>query len=99
VSRSLSEEQLALVVADAAGPLRASAAALLELEGAPAPSPKEALVRVAASLGEARWGEALGHLSRARETARLPPGAAAATLFGLIDLAAAMRVRALGLSR
>jgi predicted nucleotidyltransferase len=43
VERSLREEQAALTVADAAGPLRASAAAILDLEGTPVAAPKEAL--------------------------------------------------------
>ena len=40
---SLREEQLALVIADAAGPLRSSAASLLHLEGQATTAPKEAL--------------------------------------------------------
>ena len=47
----LHEERLALVVADAAGPLRVSAQMLLELEGRAAPTPKEALTLVARELG------------------------------------------------
>ena len=97
VARSLREDQLALVVADAAGPLRASAATLLGLEGAPAASPKEALQRITSVLPGDRWAEVLTNLSEAREQGHLAPGAAAATLFGLIDLAIAMRTRALRL--
>jgi predicted nucleotidyltransferase len=40
VARSLREEQLGAVIADVAGPLRSCASTLLELEGAPASSPK-----------------------------------------------------------
>jgi hypothetical protein len=47
---SLHEEQLALVIADAAAPLRASAASLLHLEGPDAHAPKEALERVVLAL-------------------------------------------------
>ncbi|MBA3847916.1 MAG: nucleotidyltransferase domain-containing protein, partial [Planctomycetes bacterium] len=43
IARGRFEDSLALAVADASGPLRASAAELLELEGAPAATPKEAL--------------------------------------------------------
>src|SRR6185436_3140946 len=43
VMLSLREEQLARVIADAAPPLRASAASLLQLEGRPAAAPKAAL--------------------------------------------------------
>jgi predicted nucleotidyltransferase len=94
VLRSLREEQLALVIADAAGPLRSAAAALLELEGHPADSPKQALETVAASLDGAGWTEALSALSQAREKRAAPSGAAGDTLFRLIDLARRMRERA-----
>jgi predicted nucleotidyltransferase len=90
--RSLHEEQLALLVADAAGPLRSSAATLLELEGAPAPSPKEALERVAASLDDG-FRESLARVSEAREKGVLPPGLAGPTLFRLMDLAQGLRAR------
>src|SRR4051812_7959120 len=55
--RSLREEQAALAVADAAGPLRSFAAALLELAGRPAPSPKEALATVVAQLPGSGWND------------------------------------------
>jgi predicted nucleotidyltransferase len=93
VSRALREEQLALVVADAAGPLRAAAAALLELEGTRAAAPKQALEEVAQSLGGERRREALANVSRAREEGRLEPGVAGTTLFALVDLAREMRAR------
>jgi predicted nucleotidyltransferase len=94
VLRSLREEQLALVVADMAGPLRSCAATLLELEGQPARSPKEALERVVTSLSEPRWEEVLSYLSQARERRVLPPGVAGPTLFRLIELTRRMRARA-----
>src|SRR5262249_23016997 len=50
VLRSLREEQVAVLVAEAAGPLRACAATLIELEGRPAGSSREALQRVAAAV-------------------------------------------------
>jgi hypothetical protein len=80
--RSLREEQLALLVADAAGPLRSCAFTLLELEGRAASSPREDGVRAA-----------LQSISRARETRALPPGVAGPTLFAMIELAQAMRGR------
>lgn len=88
---SLREPQLAMVLADAAGPLRSAAAALLELEGQPVPSPKAALAAVARSL--ATEGELLKHISRARETGALPAGVAGTALFGLLELAGQMRGR------
>jgi hypothetical protein len=98
VLRSRREEQLALVVADAAGPLRSSAASLLELEGHAAVSPREALWLVAAAQPEPDWETVLARLSEARETRQLPPGVAADTLFRLLELALRMRVRVDGLS-
>jgi hypothetical protein len=97
VSRSLREEQLMATIADAAGPLRSCAVALLELEGKSAESPREALERVAASLAttsSAEWMDALSSLSQARQEGALPPGASGAVLFRLIELAEAMRARA-----
>jgi predicted nucleotidyltransferase len=90
---SLREEQLALVIAESAGPLRSAAATLLDLLGTPRPSPREALTHLARDLG-GRWDEALVHMSRARETSTLPPGVAAPTLLALIGLAEALRARA-----
>jgi hypothetical protein len=84
VARSLREEQAALMVAEAAGPLRSAAAALLELQGRPAASPKAALEMLAQELGESP--QTLAHISQIRETRAAPPGAAPATLFRLIEL-------------
>lgn len=95
IARSLREEQLATVIADAAGPLRSCAWTLLELEGNAAASPKEALERVAASLTTTTdQAEKLQLISEARQRHTLPPGAAAPALFHLIDLAHAMWARA-----
>ena len=91
---SLREEQLARALVDAAGPLRSAAATLLELEGAPPPSPKEALERIVSELGEPAWREALGALSRAREESDLPPGQAAPAFLALLAVAERLRARA-----
>ncbi|HKS21251.1 MAG TPA: hypothetical protein VJZ76_00520 [Thermoanaerobaculia bacterium] len=90
VERSLREEQAALTVADAAGPLRASAAAILELEGAPAASPKAALETLAGD----GFAALLPSLSTAREERALPPGTASETLYRTIELARALADRA-----
>jgi predicted nucleotidyltransferase len=91
---STHKEQAILAIADAAGPLRAVAGALLELEGQPpAPSPREALAAVVARLNpplaptDRSWSEVLVHLSEAREGRGLPEGLAASTLWRLADLA------------
>ena len=86
ILRGLNEEQLALVVADAAGPLRSCAATLLELEGHPASSPKEALEQMILPLEDPAWREVVSHLSEARETRRLRAGVAGKTLFRLMEL-------------
>ena len=91
---SLREEQLAAVVAEAAGPLRSAAALILEIEGRPAASPKAALETLAKEIDAARWSDALANLSRARDEAKLPPGTGKPTTLALIDLAQALRARA-----
>jgi predicted nucleotidyltransferase len=98
ISRGLREEQLAATVADAAGPLRSCAATLLELEGASAPSPKEALQFISSSLpGAGHRSVGLNLISDARERHTLPTGVAAEMLFHLIELARLMWVRAAAL--
>ena len=93
LSVSLREEQAARVLAEASGPLRASAASLLALEGKPAPSPKEALAALAREVpGE--WEDVLRDVSLAREGAPLPPGAAPASLRRLVRLAQGLSERA-----
>ena len=97
VERSLREEQVARSIADAAGPLRTCAASLLELEGRPAPSPREALRALAATLAGDDWAPVLARISEARERQLLPPGVAPDTLVRLIELTRLMRARALAL--
>jgi len=92
--RSLRAEQAAALVADTAGPIRTCAEALLELEGKPAPSPKEALERVAKELPDAGWDEVLKNMSQARETGELPSEVAANTVLRLLELATAIQRRA-----
>jgi predicted nucleotidyltransferase len=90
----LREDQLALVIADSAAPLRSGAATLIRLEGGDWDgNAKAALKRIAAEEGDSSFGEALRNVSVARETGHLPVGTAGRTLFGLIGLAAAMRRR------
>jgi len=87
------EEQMARAIADAAGPLRAAAASLLELEAQVVSSPKEALRSVVEKAGLPGGDDLLARLSQARESGALPPGTAPQLLFGLIDLAGRMRAR------
>lgn len=96
VERSLREEQCAVTVAEAAGPLRTSAASLLQLERGGTLPPKEALETIVRELGA--FDELLPHLSEARETRALPAGRGAAILLATIELARALHARALRLS-
>ena len=88
--RSLREEQLVFAIADAAGPLRAAAATLLELRGEPPLPPKEALERLAREIRPTDDG-LLASISRAREQRQLPPGEAGTVLLGLADLASELQ--------
>jgi predicted nucleotidyltransferase len=99
---SLREERLALLIADAAAPLRASAGELIELEGGPpAASPREALERVARALSNARaggapaedWDTVLAQMREARETGQLAPGVAPTLVVRIMDLACHLRER------
>ncbi len=90
---SLREEQLALVIADAAGPLRSSAASLLHLEGQPVPAPKEALEKIVQEMNDSKLTEALHAVSSAREDRQLAPGKAAPTLMSLVELTHRLRER------
>ena len=92
------EERITALVADAAGPLRASAAEILDLQGAPAPNGKEALESLARAWSTARAASVLDVISRARETRELEPGTAAAALLDVVDLASHLHGRAAALS-
>jgi predicted nucleotidyltransferase len=91
VMRGLREEQLALAVADAAGPLRSAAATLLELLAQPYTSAKNAFEAFVQLVGDSSWLEVLPRISAAREQRSLPPGIAGPTLLKLIEITAAMR--------
>ena len=82
VERSLREEQAALTLAEVAGPLRTSAAAILELERGESNAPKEALETVVRELGREDLAALLPHLSEAREQRALPGGTAARSSSG-----------------
>lgn len=102
VTRGLREEQLAIAIAEAAGPLRACAATLLELEGATAASPKEALEDIARTTlrqDKHDWTKLLSLTSAAREEGRLEPGVAGPAVLEIIELAASMQARAKALMR
>jgi predicted nucleotidyltransferase len=93
VRLSIRPEQLVPVIADAAGPLRAAAAALARLESKRAASPRDALVDLAGEVG-VEYAAAVANLSRAREAGMLSAGSAGATLLALSRLAALLCERA-----
>jgi predicted nucleotidyltransferase len=97
VRRSLREEQCALTIAEATGPLRAAAASILELEGRGTLPPKEALYTFVHDLGPSDFIDLLPHLSEARERRVLPPGRAADLLFTTVELAGALHQRSMAL--
>jgi predicted nucleotidyltransferase len=97
-TRGLRQEQLALVVADAAAPLRSVAASLRELEGEPPLPGKEALAAFAASAAKHGYRETLAALSAARETRLLPAGSADVTMLQLLELTEALGRSAAALS-
>jgi predicted nucleotidyltransferase len=96
--QSLREEQLALALAESAGPLRVAAATLLELEGRPDVPPKEALGEVAKAIG-GDWSQVLARISQAREERALPSGEGGPMILRMADLAAALRARVDSISR
>lgn len=98
LATSLREEQAARVLAEVAGPLRASAATLLELAGKGVTSPKAALEALVREVPGDGWQEVLITLSRVREGQPLGKGVAPATLLRLIELATAMNERARAIS-
>jgi len=87
---SLREEQLALVIADITGPLRACAAALLRLEGRSAPSPREAFEIILSEHGGPTGGDIGTLIDQARSQGSLPPGVAGKLLFSLMEVAERM---------
>ena len=91
--RSLRAEQATAFLGELAGPLRSSAAALLELEGVPVESGRSALEQVCRSLGGV-FAALPGRLSELREGGRLGPDDAATVLFDAVRLAGALHDRA-----
>src|SRR5206468_3891118 len=89
--------RFACAAADASGPLRTAAAAIVELEGRGTLAPKEALYTFVHDLGPSDFVELLPHLSEAREKRVLPPGRAADLLYTTVELAGVLHDRAMAL--
>jgi hypothetical protein len=76
------------MIANMAGPLRSSAATILELRETKVSSARDALRDLAAALTDnTSADELMKLLSQARQTGILPPGASEPALFQLIELA------------
>ncbi len=82
------------MLADSTGALRSSAVLLLVLEGHDAPKPKQALLNVAEQVAPGRFSAALRKLSQLRETATLSDADAHEVMIAMMELAAAMHLRA-----
>lgn len=93
------EERLILLVADSAGPLRASAAEIIALEGSSPPAPREALEEIAHTLPVGEWNETLEAMSTARGTKAVEPGTAGPLLLKVIELACQLLRRVTVLDR
>jgi predicted nucleotidyltransferase len=89
----LREEQLSYLIADVAGPLRASAMTILHLEGTGASSPKEALEKICMEFQGRKWDDVLHSISTAREEGLLAPGTAENIVFDLIHLTKELQSR------
>lgn len=88
---SLREEQLARVLAEAAGPLRAAALAVQSLQGKTVLAPREALEAVALETRDDEFIRAVALLPLARAQAPLPAGAGGPALLALSRLASNLR--------
>jgi hypothetical protein len=92
------EERLAYLIADAAGPLRATAAEILDLQGTPASNGREALELLAHQWSSTKAPSLIASISQARETRRLEPEATVTVFLEVIDLVSDLHRRAAALS-
>jgi predicted nucleotidyltransferase len=90
-TRAAREEHLPALIADAVGPLRASAATLLVLRGYPAEAPKAALARVLSGWNDDTLAAVPDKLSALRDGGALAPGDGEALLLAMIAILERMR--------
>jgi len=90
--RTGKDDQIALLLAENAGPLRAAAATLLELETGKAFPPKEALDQIAQSKPE--WAAAAERISAIREQRSQASTPIACDVFAFLEMGDALRHRA-----
>lgn len=91
-------DRLPMVLADSAGPLRASAASLRALSGEVALAPREALAKLASDLAIPNAQDALALVSAVREGGAAPAAEVREALSTVIEIARAMHVRAVRLA-
>lgn len=92
VSRGFREEQVVLIIADFAGPIRACASTIVELTEKTIKLPKEALEQIVKSFQEPGWDKVLNSISQARETRSLIDASPNQVLFKLMELTQRMLV-------
>lgn len=90
---SMREEQIALVLADMTGPLRAAAQSILKLEGRTARSPKEAMDGMLTEIQGQKAEESIRLIDMIRRQQEIPHGAVSELLLAYIDLAGRMYER------
>src|SRR5690349_16098156 len=93
LSRSLRKEQLSLVIAHAVGPLRSSAAALLEIQDSPAISAQQALERLGSELGVPNWSQTVALLSGLQDSPVASAEKVTNLFFTILDFARRMQLR------
>jgi predicted nucleotidyltransferase len=98
VARSLREEQLDVILAQAIGPLRSASAALLELQGKPTATSQAAFEIAGSEHLKSDWPAALASLSCIQESRLLPSGQAKRIYFQILDLTCHLHSQASALS-
>jgi predicted nucleotidyltransferase len=88
------EDQLAMLLADVAGPLRTCAATLARLQSQGTFPPKEALERLVTSLGRADLTTAITDMSLVRERHAPASGDLTASVFLILEIVERIRTRA-----
>ncbi len=86
-------DRLERSIVDSAGPLRACAATIIEVEGAAAESPRASLASLVSRLGKPEWAYLPEYLSQARQGAKPSEPDPAVVAGHLIELASAFRAR------
>jgi predicted nucleotidyltransferase len=87
-----------LMMADSTGALRSSAMLLLQLEGRPCPTSKQALLQIAHEVEGGKFAQEIAKLSVLRETAMLSAADAEPVMIAMMEITGAMHTRAAALT-